>query len=844
MAHPESKPRPDPNLGGNNGLREQLAEKVATPESNQGEKERILEEIRILAEQLEKEPEKHASDVEKLRDLEKELRENDYGGETSEGQIEALAETEEELKAIRARVEPPAPKPQEPAGGGESGREAESLNEAKIVGETLDREIERVRGLAASLPDGDEKRRQLEEQIKYLEVYQRVKPGDRNPLWLERVRGVFRHLNRIENPQPARQKREPQAPVKRPAPTESRPVSKPEAPAEVREQKIKERAAQIRAEREAGGAEANVEVDARITAASAQPFTPEADAIAAQWDREQAEKQITEEEAQARLSRPEPPAPEGSGPEKGTEAGAKSEIERRLEGILSKLEPKVGKSPYYEEAGRILPGLEIDKISPQALATAQPILARLEQLASDGWQEGANNQKAWEKELIAKFVELNQLLRLGPTPTTAPAEKGAAVPVLEVQPPPPGAKAAPEARATNEPTAAKAESYEERRQERARRWREDSEVLFKRFGPKFDFNDIDALRAKARELKVEVDDTPGREDVISLTAKIRQALEARQGKSKGPRPTASRIEPPAASEPDKVQNAVEAQATDEEDIARMENEGAGQPQGLGDKDDVPGSGPEAKGEALDPLATDILKMTAEDEEIQEASQAVVDSYNQAVGDENLRREFRKQYHPVRFGAQNAALRLRDASVPPDFKTASNGEFWAVPIEGQPNKFVVFPPLGVNIDQAIVGPGAMAEVYDMPGFDRSQKYKNVQVAKPAVFELDEAAQQWKCIQRGELNLTPGPAPDQVEQPAVVEGQAAVVAAGAGEQAPPPGPAETVTTDPEKARMKERLAAEKEKAINRAALARRAGDDAAWSKASQQYRRISQALKKLQ
>lgn len=179
---------------------------------------------------------------------------------------------------------------------------------------------------------------------------------------------------------------------------------------------------------------------------------------------------------------------------------------------------------------------------------------------------------------------------------------------------------------------------------------------------------------------------------------------------------------------------------------------------------APEPGP-AAAEAPDPLAEEMLALMQEDEETQKTSQAVAGAYNQAVKYEGFRSIFRQKYSPVRFGVQNVDTRLRNASVPPEFKTATDGDLLAVPIKGQANRYVVVPRLDITIQEHNFNPGGMVLVYDMPGYDARQRYNNVEVVKPAVFELDGTT--WRCVVKGELNLTPGPAtaeaPSALEKP---------------------------------------------------------------------------------
>lgn len=129
-------------------------------------------------------------------------------------------------------------------------------------------------------------------------------------------------------------------------------------------------------------------------------------------------------------------------------------------------------------------------------------------------------------------------------------------------------------------------------------------------------------------------------------------------------------------------------------------------------------------------------------------------YNEAVDDPALRSAFRDRYRPQRIGTVNAMQRRRNPSIPPEFQTTNDGDYFAVveALQGQ-RGYVVVPKFDLTFQDANYGPGAMGMVFDCPGYDAGLSYRNVKVVQPAIFEPDANAG-WRLVRKGALNLGAG------------------------------------------------------------------------------------------
>ncbi len=127
-----------------------------------------------------------------------------------------------------------------------------------------------------------------------------------------------------------------------------------------------------------------------------------------------------------------------------------------------------------------------------------------------------------------------------------------------------------------------------------------------------------------------------------------------------------------------------------------------------------------------------------------------EEYNAAVDDPAREKGFMENYNPIRIGVTSPGARRRDQNIKPIFKKADNGDYYAIPIEGE--GYIVVPRLFLTLQETIYGPGAMGEVFECPGYEQGKAYDRVKITKPARFADDPAKEQWQLNERGILDLS--------------------------------------------------------------------------------------------
>ena len=128
-----------------------------------------------------------------------------------------------------------------------------------------------------------------------------------------------------------------------------------------------------------------------------------------------------------------------------------------------------------------------------------------------------------------------------------------------------------------------------------------------------------------------------------------------------------------------------------------------------------------------------------------------DTYNAVIDRKIDHRAFRGHYQPLRIGVANAMARRGDSSIDPIFRTANDGEYFAMELVVQGHRrFVVVPRFDLTFQESSYGPGAMGKVFDCPGYDSRRKYRYVKVRKPAFFERT-SGEEWELTHKGELEL---------------------------------------------------------------------------------------------
>lgn len=127
-------------------------------------------------------------------------------------------------------------------------------------------------------------------------------------------------------------------------------------------------------------------------------------------------------------------------------------------------------------------------------------------------------------------------------------------------------------------------------------------------------------------------------------------------------------------------------------------------------------------------------------------------YNEALGNQDVRSEFRARYDPLVISVINAVDRRRDEKLAPVFKTASDGNFLAIrPPAGE--AYAVFPKFGLILQESSFGPGAIGEVFQCADFNPRFSYPDIRVMRPAVF-APKGDDEWDLADQGVLDLGPG------------------------------------------------------------------------------------------
>lgn len=97
-------------------------------------------------------------------------------------------------------------------------------------------------------------------------------------------------------------------------------------------------------------------------------------------------------------------------------------------------------------------------------------------------------------------------------------------------------------------------------------------------------------------------------------------------------------------------------------------------------------------------------------------------------------------------------RRNDSRVTPKFSTANDGDYWAIAVgEGNLSLYAVVPRLGILLNHALYGAGAMGLVFKCPDYDSRMRYR-MRVAKTARFcRAGDSDSEWVELAKGELFL---------------------------------------------------------------------------------------------
>ena len=129
---------------------------------------------------------------------------------------------------------------------------------------------------------------------------------------------------------------------------------------------------------------------------------------------------------------------------------------------------------------------------------------------------------------------------------------------------------------------------------------------------------------------------------------------------------------------------------------------------------------------------------------------MVELYNRAVSDSQVREQLREQYQPIRIGTVNAVERRQNPTVTikAEFREAADGDFFAFPISGS-NDHAVFPRLGLTVGPVSYHAGGLGEMFGNPDYDPKQSYSRYQVREAALFKRD--GNNWELVHPGNLDL---------------------------------------------------------------------------------------------
>ena len=130
---------------------------------------------------------------------------------------------------------------------------------------------------------------------------------------------------------------------------------------------------------------------------------------------------------------------------------------------------------------------------------------------------------------------------------------------------------------------------------------------------------------------------------------------------------------------------------------------------------------------------------------------LIDLYNQAVENRNVRGEFQERFHPLRVGTINASDRRRDPSLPPEYREASDGNFLAIE-DSRRMSYLVVPRFDLTIKETNYGAGAIGTIFNCSRWDPLLSFSRVTLQRPAVFE--KSGETWLLKTPGMLDLGQG------------------------------------------------------------------------------------------
>ena len=126
-------------------------------------------------------------------------------------------------------------------------------------------------------------------------------------------------------------------------------------------------------------------------------------------------------------------------------------------------------------------------------------------------------------------------------------------------------------------------------------------------------------------------------------------------------------------------------------------------------------------------------------------------YNSVVDNLTEHEKFKNIYSPTIVGVSNSDEIGANRSLEPNFKTASNGNYYVIEVE---REFFVVPSFGLVLQNIHYKVGAIGEVFECPNYNPELRYRNIKVEKPASFKPDFSGTNWTLIKKGRLILGEG------------------------------------------------------------------------------------------
>jgi hypothetical protein len=134
----------------------------------------------------------------------------------------------------------------------------------------------------------------------------------------------------------------------------------------------------------------------------------------------------------------------------------------------------------------------------------------------------------------------------------------------------------------------------------------------------------------------------------------------------------------------------------------------------------------------------------------------VDTYNELCQAEKTdawrtkRNELLNEYAIQMFSCVNDFYRMADLNIPPDYRTESMGNFFAVVVNPERGIYCAVPSLTLQYGDQNHWTGGMKEAFDS-NYQDGMEYSNLMVIQPALFT--RSFNKWEIAEKGKLELLP-------------------------------------------------------------------------------------------